>query len=287
MNSMTGIGRAQGVVLGLPVRLEIKSVNHRYCDVTFKAPLKYALLELNVEQTVKKTISRGRVDIFLFEEKVSQLTQTQIAGYRSYLEYLNHLKNELNLSDKITMDHLLSGAHLWVGTENDTKALWSGIEPILKEAIVDLKSMRKTEGSKLKEIIKNDFKTIGNIKENIFNLSRAVQDEVEKKIRDRILERAREFKELDPQRLHTEVVYYLDKMDITEELGRVDSHLHQVQDLVESQEPLGRKLDFLLQEFGREFNTIGSKCSQVQVSYLVVEAKATLEKIREQAMNVE
>lgn len=287
MNSMTGIGRAQGLVLGIPVRLEIKSVNHRYCDVTFKAPLKYALLEMDVVQSVKKLISRGRVDIFLFEEKVTQVTKTQIAGYQAYFNYLNQLKNELNLSDRITLDHLLSGAHQWTNTESDHKTLWTEFESILVHALDDLKKMRSIEGGKLKEYIIKEFVNIEKLKNNISSQSSSVQNEVEAKIKDRILERSKEIKELDPQRLHTEVVYYLDRMDITEELVRLDSHLSQVKTLLESQDPIGRKLDFMLQEFGREFNTIGSKCSQASVSYLVVEAKAILEKIREQAMNVE
>jgi uncharacterized protein (TIGR00255 family) len=287
MNSMTGIGRAQGAVVGIPVRLEIKSVNHRYCDVTFKAPFKYALLEINVAQTVKKQISRGRIDIFLFEEKVAQMTPAQATGYQAYRDFLTQLKTELNLSDPITLDLVLSGAHQWMSTENDHKALWTEFEPILMQALDDLRIMRSIEGNKLKDYIKKDFATIGKLKNGIADQICSVQKEIEVKIKERISERAKEIKELDPQRLHTEVVYYLDRMDITEELVRLDSHLSQIKTLLESQEPIGRKLDFMLQEFGREFNTIGSKCSLVQISHLVVEAKATLEKIREQAMNVE
>ncbi|MBF0107007.1 MAG: YicC family protein [Deltaproteobacteria bacterium] len=287
MLSMTGMGKAGGLVLGVPVRIEIKTVNHRFCDIHFRAPVKYLSLELKVQQVVKKHIKRGRVDIFVNEEKTAELSGVELDALRSYHAYLGGIKEALNIEEPITLQHILMGVGGWITKEIDTDSAFRDFEVILNAALADLVTMKQAEGNELRGSINKSLLTIEKTRDNILQKTGAIKDVLEGRIRQRIAEKQMELKDVDSQRLAMEVVYYLDRMDITEELDRIKSHLVQVRTLINSEASVGRKFDFLLQEFNREFNTIGSKCTEPAVSYAVVEAKAELEKIREQIQNIE
>ncbi|OVE81228.1 YicC family protein [bacterium K02(2017)] len=287
MISMTGMGKASGKVLDVPIRIEIKAVNHRHCDIHFRAPLKYAALELQVQQLVKSKLTRGRIDIFVTEEKTVDLSGVEKHALEAYYNYLKHIKGFLNLNEEISLSQLLSGVNSWIQKEVDTKSAWKDFSLLISTAIDDLVKMRQAEGARLHEDLKERLLSIDNIRGQISDKSESIKPILEEKLKQRILDKAEELKELDPQRLSTEVMYYLDRMEITEELDRIKSHVKQMGDFLNSEHPIGRKIDFLLQEFNREFNTITSKCGEPEVSYLVVDAKSELERMREQIQNIE
>lgn len=287
MRSMTGMGRATGVVNGLPVRVEIKTVNHRFCEVCFRAPGKYATLEIPIQRLVKDSISRGRIDVFLFEEKSTVASTPELEAYKSCYHYLNQIKTSLGLKEDVSMSVLMDSVSGWISRDLDSDAAFQEILPALKQALQDLDRMRLTEGARLKKYFEEYFQTIQAITVQIAHHSDSVQSNLKAKFQQRMAEKQAEIGDVDPQRLMQEVVFYLDRMSITEELDRLNSHLKLQAELLAGKEPVGRKMDFLLQEFNREFNTIGSKSAHSEIAHLVVEAKSTLEKIREQVQNIE
>lgn len=287
MKSMTGMGKANGALQGNPVRLEIKSVNHKFCEVNFRASGKYSPLEIPLQQFIKEHITRGRVDVFLFEEKTSELSESEIEGFRAYYKYLARVKETLKLKEEIGFTHLLAGVNSWVQKEMEPKKTWNDLKVVLEKALAELDDMRVQEGNRLKENIKDRFSSIRNITKKIEKMLVNVNAELTQKIKERISARVEEIGNLDPQRLQTEVIFYLDRMDVSEELERLKSHAKCMDDFLQVKEPVGRKIDFLLQEFNREFNTIASKAQNSQIAHLVVDAKSELEKIREQIQNIE
>ena len=167
---------------------------------------------------------------------------------------------------------------------------WKDLEPVLEKALNDLDGMRLKEGQALIQNLKDRAAALQNIKEQIFKIKDQINQELSEKLKTKIQEKLDEAqkKDLDETRLHTEVTYLLDRMDVTEELERLDSHLKQADEFLNSKAgPVGRKMDFLLQEFNREFNTIASKSQSASIAHLVVDAKAEIEKIREQIQNIE
>lgn len=287
MKSMTGMGKSSGVIQNTPVRIEVKSVNHRFCEVHFRAHGKYNVLEILAQNLVKSMVKRGRVDIFIAEEKSVAISVAEQDAFKSYYDYLMNIKQTLNLQEDITLQHLLPGANSWIQKEMEPKDAWKDIQPLLIECLNDLNKMREAEGKSLKQNIKDRFENIENITSKVKKISGTVRDELQAKLEEKISARAEHIKEIDPQRMQTEILFYLDRLDIDEELERLSSHMKQTKDFLEAKEPIGRKVDFLLQEYNREFNTIASKSQNAEVAHLVVEAKSELEKIREQIQNIE
>ena len=287
MKSMTGMGRAHGQVQGAVIRLEIKSVNHRYCEVSTRLPGRFQPLDILIGQHIKKSISRGKVDLYVTEEKSSQVASVEIDAYKACYSYYKNIQDDLGLAGDITLQDLTQGVSAWIQREIDVDKVWEDFRPLLDAAIADLITMRAKEGSNLKNEMLRLFKTIENLASRIAAEKGTVEAEIEKRLREKIQARSEELGEIDPVRLQMEIVYYLDRIDITEELQRLKSHMDQVGIFLADANPSGRKIDFLLQEFNREFNTIASKSQNSSVSHLVVEAKAELEKIREQVQNIE
>jgi uncharacterized protein (TIGR00255 family) len=287
MKSMTGIGQAQGQVQGNVLRIEIKSINHRYCEVNCRFPTRYALLEIPIQNLVKNRLNRGRIDIFIFEDKADTLGNLEKAGLKSYCKYINNIKQALNLKEEITLSQVLAGGGSWGGRAVDPNLTWKELEPIIEKALKNVQEMRVSEGSRLKKEIMSRFAEINKIFLSISGQSQNIKEDLEKKMMTRLQERMKEVKEIDPQRMQTEILFYLDRMDISEEIERIQSHMKQTQIFLADPEPVGRKLDFLLQEFNREFNTVASKVQNSQIAHHVVSAKAELEKIREQIQNIE
>lgn len=287
MHSMTGMGRAAGSVLGTSVRVEIKSVNHRFCEVNFRAPGRYNILEIELQNTVKQSIRRGRVDVMLFEEKSGEVLPTEKEAFQSYHSYLTNIKQCLNLDEEITLSHLLGGVGSWINRELDAKSAWADLKVIVEKALEDLKTMKAEEGARLKTCLADRFAALRKIKDEIAVHAGECKEILEEKLNNRIKEKLEQLENFDQNRLHSEIVYYLDRLDISEELDRLSSHFKQADTFLNSKEPVGRKMDFLLQEFNREFNTVASKCQNSSVAHLAVEGKAELEKIREQIQNIE
>lgn len=287
---MTGMGSAQGELLGSPIKIEIKSVNHRFCEVNVRMPGKYSFLEMQIQQTIKKMVKRGRVDLFLNEGKSSELSTLEVKAFEDYHSYLNNVRRSLHLTEEVPLSLVVSGAYNWLQKEVDLEQAWQDLEPVLQVALNDLEKMRLKEGEALIQNLKDRTKALQQIKESIQSDKSDIDKELAEKLKNKIQEKLDDAqkKDLDEGRLHTEVVYLLDRMDITEELERLDSHLKQAGEFLNSKSgPVGRKMDFLLQEFNREFNTIASKSQSAKIAHLVVDAKAEIEKIREQIQNIE
>jgi len=291
VNSMTGYGRSEQETGLQKVLIEMKAVNHRYCDIVLKIPKKMAMFEDRIKKLVKSHVNRGRVEIYMSfdEEKGEDFTVTpNYAVLDQYKAALDEMKDRYGISRDFDLNLLTRFQDVFSVEykEIDEEAIWSLIEKAVTEALNSLIQMRKVEGQKLLEDIQGRIKTIKGI---IVELEKRAPEIVvihKEKMRERIGELLGEI-ELDEAKLAQEVAYFSDKTNITEELVRLDSHLDQLATIFDEDQSIGRKLDFLLQEINREINTIGSKSPDIDISNHVIELKSEFEKIREQIQNIE
>lgn len=289
--SMTGYGRGEAQSLSKQFTVEIKSVNHRYLEVFIRQPRQYAMLEENIRRFVQKFIQRGRVDIFikveeLGEQKPEIKVDKEIAV--AYYESLKDLADNLQISPDINVFQLVSLPEVikLEEVEEDLEQVWQILQKALIQGLEQLVEMRKTEGESLKNDLLKRIDLLQKLSEQIYQRSPLVVEEYRQKLQNRIKELLTDY-ELDEQRLNQEIVYFADKSNITEEIIRLRSHFQQFTKSMALDEPVGRKLDFLVQEMNREMNTIGSKANDMEIGQLVVEGKSELEKIREQVQNIE
>ncbi len=292
--SMTAFGRSRKTVAGKDITVEIKSVNNRYFDCTVKITRLYSFLEDKIKQYLgQQGVSRGKVEVYV---SVDLLEQDGIeigidtAYAKSYIDALYKLRDTFDLKDDITVSRVASNKDIFVTKkpEDDIEGDWADIKVVMDEALAHFIERRNTEGQRLYESI--DEK-IGNIKEYLKVIEKNSESDINgyaEKLESRILKFLNDNSvQIDEQRILTEVAIYADKIAIDEELVRLGAHFDAFYDIVNSNEPAGRKLDFLLQEMNRETNTIGSKASNTETAHLVVSIKNELEKIREQVQNVE
>ena len=292
--SMTAFGRARMTVNGKDITVEIKSVNNRYFDCSVKITKLYSFLEDKVKQYLQaKGISRGKVEVYIGVDLLEQdgiEINLDTAYASSYINALYKLRDTFDLKDDITVSRVASNKDIFVikKPEDDIEKDWADIKVALDDAINQFIDRRNTEGEKLCENIKEK---IDNIKEYLKVIEKNSENDINgyaKKLEDRILKFLNDNSvQIDEQRILTEVAIFADKVAIDEELVRLGSHFDAFDDIVKSNEPSGRKLDFLLQEMNRETNTIGSKASNTETAHLVVNIKNELEKIREQIQNIE
>ena len=292
--SMTAFGRARETVNGKDITAEIKSVNNRYFDCTVKITKLYSFLEDKIKQYLQtKGISRGKVEVYIGVDLLEQdgiEINLDTAYAQSYINALYKLRDTFNLKDDITVSRVASNKEIFTvkKPEDDIEKDWADIKAVLDIAIDSFIERRNTEGEKLCENIKEK---IANIKEYLKIIEKNSESDVNgyaKKLEDRILKFLGDNSvQIDEQRILTEVAIFADKVAIDEELVRLSSHFSAFDDIVASNEPSGRKLDFLLQEMNRETNTIGSKASNTETAHIVVNIKNELEKIREQIQNIE
>ena len=289
--SMTGYGRGEAQGLSKQFTVEIKSVNHRYLEVFIRQPRQYAMLEENIRRFVQKFIQRGRVDIFikveeLGEQKPEIKVDKEIAV--AYYESLKDLADNLQISPDINVFQLVSLPEVikLEEVEEDLEQVWQILQKALIQGLEQLVEMRKTEGESLKNDLLKRIDLLQKLSEQIYQRSPLVVEEYRQKLQNRIKELLTDY-ELDEQRLNQEIVYFADKSNITEEIIRLRSHFQQFTKSMALDEPVGRKLDFLVQEMNREMNTIGSKANDMEIGQLVVEGKSELENIREQVQNIE
>lgn len=287
MKSMTGMGRSQGPIGDSHFRIEIRSINHRFCEVNVRLPSRLGLLEIPLQQHIKKKISRGKVDVSIFEDRLTQAATTEKKAFELYYQYLKTIQTETQIPGTIELRDLLPNVHAWMQKDVDTVAVLQNILPLIDQALGDLDHMRQNEGLHLKSLMQTGISTIKTLTHKIAEKTKGSAEEIEVKLKEKLEAKLKDFEKLDAARLHSEVIYYFDRLDITEELQRVESHFKQVANFFSMSEPAGRKLDFLLQEFNREFNTMASKSQDTEIAHWVVDAKAELEKIREQIQNVE
>lgn len=289
---MTGYGKGEYENELYRFTIEIKSVNHRYNDISVKMPRHISYLEDSIKKAIKEKISRGKVDVYINLDYVNDSAidvKVDIPLALSYKNALEELKAELNIEDNIRLNNIL-GMNEVVKTERkniDENLVADCLMKALGLAIEHITGMREKEGEELKKDMLIKLDHIENFLEIIEERSPFVVVEYRDKLRDRIDELLDNSISIDEERLSSEVAIFADKSSIDEEIVRLKSHIKQFISILEEEDSVGRKLDFLIQEFNREINTIGSKANDIIISKNVVDLKAELEKIREQVQNIE
>ena len=292
VKSMTGYGHASTVVNGVEVSVDVKSVNHRFFDFNAKLSKDQAFLEDKIKSRVNSVVTRGKIDVYLFvggegaSEYTIEVDEKLAAGYASAFAKLSKslkIKNGLKAADFMRFPDVVTVKK----TPLDEQIIESSVMQVLDQALESYDSMRAVEGEKLHDDVSGNLDAmIANVTE-IERLAPESIGAYKERLKTKMLE-ALEGKEFDEQRLITEVAVFADKVDVGEETVRLRSHVSQFRSLIDgSGAPVGKKLDFIVQEMNREVNTIGSKCSSIEITQLVVDTKSIIEKIREQIQNIE
>ena len=291
IRSMTGYGRHQAVVDGWDITVELKSVNHRYFEYSSRLPRTCGFLDDKLKGYLQQKISRGKVDVYVSldavetADSVVTVNQALAAAYR---DALLQLRDELGLRDDVsTMAIARMPDVLTVRkAESDEDAIWNAVAQVAQVALDKFVAMRELEGARMREDVLSRRLTILNAVEQVEQRSPQTVKEHMEKVETRMRELLGTVT-VDEQRLLTEAAIFADKVATAEETVRLRSHMDQLQTLLDSDEAVGRKLDFLVQEINRETNTIGSKATDLQLAQVVVDVKAEIEKIREQIQNIE
>ncbi|MDO5708225.1 MAG: YicC/YloC family endoribonuclease [Andreesenia angusta] len=289
---MTGYGRAEVERDGNIITVEIKSVNHRYCDIVTRFPRHMACLEDKIKTKIKKILDRGRIEIFLYTEASENKDydiETNLSLARAYLDAIEELGRSLGIYSDITMDRFLNFPDIISPKKEDydIDLIWSIVEDAVDTALDSLLEMRKAEGENLRYNIEKSLNEIEDEISQIMKYKEKLVIDYKKKLKERIEDLLEDKSILDENRLENEIVYYVDKSNITEELVRLESHIDQFRKTIESQKSMGKKLDFIIQEMNRETNTISSKSNNMDITNSIVEIKTKIEEIREQIQNVE
>jgi len=293
VKSMTGYGRARETRNGRDITVEVRSVNNRYLDCAVKMPRAYIFAEDAVKSLVQKHVSRGKVDVFVSIDSLGAeetVVAVNDALAKSYIDALRHLsqlgggmvKEDCCVTDLARLPDVLTVTK----ADEDLTVVSADICAVLEEALAAHAAMRETEGRKLAGDILGRLDTIDAITGRVEERSPQTVAEYREKLLSRMQE-VLQSATVDESRILTEAAIFADKVAVDEETVRLRSHLSQLREMLAGGEPVGRKLDFLIQEVNRESNTIGSKCSDVQIARDVVELKAEIEKIREQVQNIE
>jgi len=292
IHSMTAFARSETVTAGITVNMEVRSVNGRNLDVNVRLPSRYLGLEERIRSVLVKRLTRGRIDIRVqIQDKAAESLSFDMDEDRAaaYYQALERVRQKFGIETPISLDLLIDAGGIIkpVEVEPDPQACLAVVDGCLETVLADLIDMRKTEGAFLARDFDARLTFIEQRVRDIEAASTDLPDHYRRRLQERISTLTRGIVEIDPARIAQEAALLADRSDISEELVRVYSHVEQFRDLIRSDEPAGRKLNFLIQEFNREFNTMGSKTGQVQISHRVVEVKAELEKLREQIQNVE
>lgn len=290
---MTGYGRGEATAAGLKISVELASVNRKQGEVVVSLPRELELLESRVRDEINVHVSRGRMNARISlqsgNEKAAGKVHLNTEISRQYLREIKRLAKELNLSDAVSMDSLLRvpGIVEFHNALEDPEKLWTAVKKALNQALKSLLAMRIKEGAHLAKDLGQRIKLIQKSVAVIQKEAPQVMVRYRAALRERIQASGLEIPGVDDERLLKEIVYFADRSDISEELTRLQSHFKQFDDCAGSKEPVGRKLDFLVQEMNREINTIGSKANDAVIAREVVNMKTELERFREQAQNVE
>ena len=293
VKSMTGYGRARQTVGGRDITVEVRSVNNRYLDTAVKLPRAYIFAEDAIKQCVQRAVSRGKVDVFVTINTVAAdetVVTVNESLAKAYLEALRKIgvigvgvfKGVYSAADVARFPDVLTVTK----AEEDLESVQADICAVAEEALKAYNAMRATEGEKLAADIASRLDTM----ESLVGKVEACSPETVREYREKLTARMREVLQsttVDESRILTEAAIYADKVAVDEETVRLRSHISQLRAMLASDEPMGRKMDFLIQEVNRESNTVGSKCSDVGIARVVVELKAEVEKIREQVQNIE
>lgn len=291
IRSMTGYGKGESVHEGGRFTVEVRCVNHRYGEVTVKLPRALLQFENEIKKRVAERLVRGKIDVFIQVENAMALgvPTANLPLARGYLKALNSIKETLELEGEVKLSMIASQRDvITVAAETEAAIEEMPVEltAALEDALRRVDEMRLFEGESLYADFVKRREVLASLIARVAERSPLVVSEYAERLKDRIAQLLNEGA-VPEDRLALEVALLADKCDVTEELVRLESHLRQFDETLERQEPVGRKLDFLLQEINREVNTIGSKANDAQMAALVVELKAELEKIREQVQNIE
>ncbi len=291
IRSMTGYGRGQDVLDGLSVTVEIKSVNHRFFEYSCRLPRVYGFIDDKLKNYLQQRISRGKVDVFVQIDALESAGSEVLVNEglaENYLTVLREMAQKYGLREDVSVTTLSRYPDVLtvrqVAVDEDT--VWNAVQKVTDDALAQFVAMREREGERLREDVLSRGQTILSavalIEERSPRTVREHMEKVEARMRE-LLDGAA----VDEARLLTEAAVYADKIAVAEETVRLRSHIDQLGELLSGDEAVGRKLDFLVQEINRETNTIGSKCSDLELTRIVVDVKAEIEKIREQIQNIE
>lgn len=291
LKSMTGFGRAQKEIDGYVITVEIKSVNHRYFEFSSRVPRQYGFLDEKLKSYINGKVSRGKIECYVTIEALNTDTADVVVNHTLATAYVNALKEiaeTYELKDDFGASTISRFPEVLVvrKSDEDEEKLWGYVQEVCSEAIDKFVAMREVEGSKMKD----DIYSRGQFILDCVSYIEERSPQTVKEYNDKLVERVHELLgdvSLDESRILQEVAVYADKVAVAEETVRLRSHIEQLNAFISSDEPVGRKMDFLVQEINRETNTIGSKANDVDIARKVVDIKAEVEKIREQIQNIE
>lgn len=287
---MTGFGRGVTTTEQLQLTVEIRSVNHRFLEISTRFPKDWTEAEVYAKKVLSKRIARGKLDVSVNVKELSPLEQVVQINWtlvNAYKEAREELRKEIPLEEKWSMSEILGldQALVLKVKELSREEILNAVDKAVEEAAMALIQMRQREGQVLLEAVKGFKKDL----EDQIAIIKSVSPQAVEKYREKLVERIKQISEADnlEERLVTEVSIFAEKADIAEELDRLASHIKQLDETLQEDTSIGRKLDFLIQEIHREINTIGSKNQSVEAATAVVQAKTILEKMREQVQNIE
>ncbi len=290
--SMTGYGKGEHNDGKRIITAEIKTINNRYCDINIKTPRHLRFFEDNIRKILKNSVQRGRIDVYINIDYLSESDTVIVPNLclaKQYKDAIDEIKSELNISNNVSLDTIIKFQDVLVAREDtdDEEELRICVESAMNNAVDNLIGMRALEGAQLETDIRSSMDKTLELMDEISKNSETMVTDYKSKFETRIKELLGSSHELDENRLYNEIVIYADKSDINEEIVRFKSHMCQLGSVLESGGPVGRKLDFIIQESNREINTIGSKIGNLEIIQMVIEIKNLLEKIREQIQNIE
>lgn len=291
LKSMTGFGRAQKEIDGYIITVELKSVNHRYFEFSSRVPRQYGFLDEKLKSYINGKVSRGKIECYVTIEALNTDTADVVVNHTLATAYVNALKEiaeTYELKDDFGASTISRFPEVLIvrKSDEDEEKLWGYVQEVCSEAIDKFVAMREVEGSKMKD----DIYSRGQFILDCVSYIEERSPQTVKEYNDKLVERVHELLgdvSLDESRILQEVAIYADKVAVAEETVRLRSHIEQLNTFISSDEPVGRKMDFLVQEINRETNTIGSKANDVDIARKVVDIKAEVEKIREQIQNIE
>lgn len=288
---MTGFGKSELTIDGRKLRVEMKSVNNRFLDVSIRQPRFMMSHEETIRKFIKQNLSRGRVDVYInyhSEREDAKNVVADAALAAAYVKAAREVAQKTGVQDDLMLSHVLRMPDVISYEEDDTdgQAMKELLLENLRAAVAELKQARAKEGENLKKDIVKRLETIIEFVDFIHSKAGTVVEEYRQKLTDRLDEMLKSTP-VDEQRIAQEIAIYVDKSNITEELVRIRSHVKQFLGLVDAKGAQGRNMDFIVQELNREFNTIGSKSQDTEILSTVISGKAEVEKIREQIQNIE
>ena len=292
IKSMTAFSQISNTYDTITADITLRSYNSRHLDISFYGPESCQVFEEDIKKVIAKTHDRGRIEIKLFIQDDAidlELFEVDDARTASYYQALKKIKKDLNLSADISMTDILSARNVIVPSKKklDLTKLWEAIKPCLETASINLDLMRKQEGKNLYSDLSARIDYIEDNLKQVEKDAAKIPQVYKKRLMERISYLTSDTEGLDPVRISQEAAIIADKSDVSEEIVRLYSHIKQFRQILDSDDSQGRKLNFLIQEFNREFNTIGSKAGNADLSHMIVNLKSELEKIREQVQNIE